>query len=501
VTAFDAVIIGAGPAGSTAARLLAQWGHSVTILTAACGIRPSFAECLPPSTRKLFVFLDVQDAIDRARFFRTTGNTVWWGKARHRQEPYPKGWGYQVLRSEFDALLLGLARNMGVEVQFGKAIGSFNESGPHVEFRCGGKAEEIQAKFVLDCSGRAGVLGRFLRGPQAAIEKPPRTVALCAAWKSESGWKLPDPSHTLVESYSDGWAWSIPLSPSIRQVAVMVDPVAVMSERSSPGPWPLAPDPQSPIHGPRNLAARYHAELAKTRAFRRIFRQSLLDRVPWGRPASCYTSTRFCGPGFLLAGDAGSIIDPLSSFGVKKAMVSAWIGAVVVNTCLRKPAMQDTALRFYENRERAVYEDWQKLSASWFRQGFGTEFGTGFNKGGDHTFWEDRAFVPGSAATSPQPTDAARAAWEALKRQPSIRLRRSGLPLKPEAAIEGNEIVLRDATSGEVNLVRLSQIAEQHSQVPDVFEAYNRTCAPVALPNFLAALATLIAEKVLTDQP
>jgi flavin-dependent dehydrogenase len=77
VPVFDAVIIGGGPAGSTAARLLAQWGQSVTILTAAFGSQPSFAECLPPSTRKLFVFLGVQDAIDRARFFRTTGNTVW----------------------------------------------------------------------------------------------------------------------------------------------------------------------------------------------------------------------------------------------------------------------------------------------------------------------------------------------------------------------------------------------------------------------------------------
>ena len=79
-------------------------------------------------------------------------------------------------------------------------------------------------------------------------------------------------------------------------------------------------------------------------------------------------------------------------------------------------------------------------------------------------------------------------------------LRRSGV-LKSQAALEGNEIVLREAMLGEVNLVRLSQIAGQHSQIPDVFEAYNRACAPVALPNFLAALATLVADGVLTDQP
>jgi 2-polyprenyl-6-methoxyphenol hydroxylase-like FAD-dependent oxidoreductase len=353
-------------------------------------------------------------------------------------------------------------------VQFGKATGSFQESGPHVEFQCDGPKQEVQAKFVLDCSGRAGVIGRFLR----ATQPKSRTIALCAVWKSESGWKLPDASHTLVESYGDGWAWSVPLSPSIRHGAVMVDPTA----------------------GPRNLAARYHAELAKTRAFRRIFAQSLLDRAPWGRHASGYTSRQFCGPGFLLAGDAGCMIDPLSSFGVKKAMTSAWIGAVVANTCLRKPAMQNPALRFYEDRERQVYEDWQKLSALWFSKGF--------RQGGAHPFWEDRAGVAGSVApTAPPLADAARSAWEELRRKPAIRLRRSGLPLHPQAAIEGNEIVLRDAMLGEVNLVHLSRIAGEYSQVPDLFEAYNRTSAPVALPNFLAALATLIAERVLADQP
>lgn len=457
---FDAVIIGGGPAGSTAARLLAQWGHSVTILTAPCGSRPSFAECLPPSTRKLFAFLGIQDAVDRAGFYPTTGNTVWWGKSRRRVEPYPEGCGYQVLRSEFDALLLRLARQAGAQIQFGMAFSDLDHTRPRIEFQSGGKRTRVSTYFVLDCSGRTGVLGRHLRAQQPKSG----TAALCAVWRNESTWKLPDPSHTLVESYGDGWAWSVPLSPLIRHVAVMVDPEETSMTRG------------------QGLTAAYHAELAKTRAFRRIFSQSTPDRTPWGRAASLYTCRQFCGPGFLVAGDAGSMIDPLSSFGVKKAMASAWVGAVVANTCLRKPAMQDIALRFYEEREREVYEEWRKLSASWFQ------------KGGQHPFWEDRAAAPDSPTSKQQ---AARTAWEELRRKPSIRLRRTSVPLKPQAAIEGNEIVLRDAMLGEVNLLRLSQIAEQHSQVPDVFEAYNRTCPPVALPSLLAALSTLIAEGVL----
>src|SRR4051812_9095195 len=119
---FDAVIIGGGPAGATAGRLLAEWGHSVTILASPADPRRAFGECLPPSNRKLFQFLGILDAIDAAGFYRTTGNTVWWGGGERRVEPYQAGWGYQVRRDEFDALVLKLARTAGVGVRHGKAV-------------------------------------------------------------------------------------------------------------------------------------------------------------------------------------------------------------------------------------------------------------------------------------------------------------------------------------------------------------------------------------------
>jgi flavin-dependent dehydrogenase len=104
VPVFDSVVIGGGTACSTAAWLLAQWSQSVAVLTAPFGT--SSAECLLLRTRKLFVFLGVQDAIDPSRFFPAT---------------YPDGWEFPVLRSEFDSLLLGLAREAGAEVHFGRA--------------------------------------------------------------------------------------------------------------------------------------------------------------------------------------------------------------------------------------------------------------------------------------------------------------------------------------------------------------------------------------------
>ena len=77
--ALDVAVIGAGPAGSTIGRLLAEWGYSVLILSKPEGRNPSLAESLPPSSRKLFSFLGILDPLDKARFYRTSGNTVWWG--------------------------------------------------------------------------------------------------------------------------------------------------------------------------------------------------------------------------------------------------------------------------------------------------------------------------------------------------------------------------------------------------------------------------------------
>ncbi len=84
------IVIGGGPAGSTAARLLAEWGHSVTLVAKQDG-RPNLAESLPPSVAKLLEHIGTLDAVDAGGFYRTTGNTVWWGDPEGRSENFSGG--------------------------------------------------------------------------------------------------------------------------------------------------------------------------------------------------------------------------------------------------------------------------------------------------------------------------------------------------------------------------------------------------------------------------
>ena len=257
----------------------------------------TLAECLPQHA-KVFQFLGIQDPIEAAGFFRTAGNTVWWGKSGRRVEPYPEGRGYQVLRRDFDRVLLDLAQSAGARVH--------------------GPGDSPKARFTLDCSGRAGVIARAYR----VKPKNTRTVALCGVWRNGGGWKLPDASHTLVEAYGDGWAG---------RAALLI---------GRPLPSPVGRDEAGPGQRPGRA---YLAEMAKTRSFLES------SRVPGsnpGRGLRCFAVfiAAILRARFLLAGGAGSFIDPLSSFGVKKPWCHMG-GAVVANTCLRRPRCK-TALGF-----------------------------------------------------------------------------------------------------------------------------------------------------------
>ena len=143
----DVAILGGGPAGATAARLLALWGYRVVLYHKPREALRSLAETLPPSLRRHLRLLGIDRQIDAAGLYRTTGNTSWWGGPRRRAETYPQP-GYQVLRSDFDALLVKLAADAGVEVR--------QEAAPRERNR-------IAARYVLDATGRAGVIARRVR--------------------------------------------------------------------------------------------------------------------------------------------------------------------------------------------------------------------------------------------------------------------------------------------------------------------------------------------------
>ena len=483
---YDAIIIGAGPAGCAAARLLASWGHRTLLLHRPEPDNRTLAESIPPSAQRVLATLGVLTSMEDAGFLPWLGNMVWWASADCRIESFMPGQsGYLVDRRTFDRRLRRLAAESGAHLRTG--IVRSVEMPPEIKVEFSGELRTLRSAFVLDCSGRAGVIAR--RGLRELLPSP-RTVALVGAWRAPDGWPEVSDAHTLVASYADGWAWSVPTEPGLRYFTVMIEPGLTGLADGSAGD-------------------RYVAELAKIPPFRKLLDLATPAGGPWGADASLYTSRTFAGPGFLLVGDAGSFIDPLSSFGVKKALVSGWLAAVAVHTSLTNAGMRREALRFFERRERQMASPSRQQAA---------QFAADAAAGTQHPFWVGRAATshdnPG-LADEVDPAALARdplvlAAFDDLRRRETVHvtLGDRARSIEPRPMVRGREIVLEDQLLVPacpdgirylrgVDLVELGRLAPQFTDVGQMYEALRRAQPDIALPDFLGALSVLIAWGVL----
>jgi hypothetical protein len=262
------------------------------------------------------------------------------------------------------------------------------------------------------------------------------------------------------------------------------------------------------VGGRAQLAAVYQNELAKTARLSRLLRGATISVEPWASEASAYRAARVSDGGVLLVGDAASFVDPLSSFGIKKALASAWLAAIVTHTCLLQPELQSAALQLYETREALMYHALQTASADFSRLAA---------SGHAHDFWTERALTDLEVSNGEPDVGALRrdtavlAAFDALKQAESLSLRQSNNVRRIDLPIvRGNRITLTPHLTNaafphgiryvrDVDLLKLAELASGFAQVPDLYEAYNRSAPPVALPDFLGALSVLIAKGVLEN--
>jgi hypothetical protein len=358
-----------------------------------------------------------------------------------------------------------------------------------VRFDFGGYSATLRARWILDCTGQK----RAARTSAEAGPPAPRTLALTAVWESER-WALPDPTHTLVESFDGGWAWSVPSTPKQRYVTVMLDPSVTQ------------------IPSGRAVEAEYRRQLARAAWIRSsISTGARMVGAPW----ACDATPRFSGgvasEGVLRAGDAASFVDPLSSYGIKKALASAWLAAVVVNSCLDDPGLAPAATALHERRERAMYEALSRQAAA---------MAGAAGEGHDGAFWRARlaegdAFSAADGSDDGPRLEALRsnprvaAVFSDLKSRDCVRLRAGGaVRCDDRPVVEGSRVVLREHLVGaafgtgvrylrNVELPLLVRLAPEHEQVGSLIDAYGRAAGPVPLPDFLAALSTLIAEGAL----
>ena len=483
---IDVVVIGGGPAGATAAALLASWAWSV-VLVHHDPDHPSLAESLPWSTRKLLGFLGQLDAVDAAGFHPHFGNISRWAEkdaVTTTDDP-----GFHISRAAFDRVLRDHACSQGARIVKGQVTRVDPDTSAVSVERAGSEGVARYApRFVLDCSGRAGVVAR--RGLRRA-DVGYRTLAIAAEWDCPE-WPAGERSHTFVDSYRDGWAWSVPLSPIQRQCTVMVDADLTTIRKA-------------------RLPAVYRAELRKATNIDARLARSRQTSEPWACDASLYGCARAADSGVLLVGDAASFIEPLSSAGVKKALASAWRAAVAVNTALDRPDMREVAFDFHNRREREVYEDCLRRSAAFFKSAAAVY---------DDRFWSVRASVrQESGDLSPMGLSdenlgrdlAVCRAFEKLRDTPTLGLKPAHhLALGRAAVVEDRQIVLRDGVvipgfeepvrfAAGVNLPELIRLAAGSNDVASLIETYHARVAAIDPRSLLVGLSFLIARDLMVS--
>lgn len=480
---IDVLVIGGGPAGCATAAFLTARGHAVTLVDKPVATRHPQAESLPPSAWKAIDALGFTTAIRDAAFPPWLGNTVWWAGSATRIEGFPHGVaGAQIERGRFDAVLRRAAADAGATLVAGRVVDVDTDHRAVTVETAGGRAT-LTAACLVDASGRAGVIARH--GWRTA-EADPRTVSVGAVWHSPRRWPALDATqrtHTLVASYEDGWAWSVPLDDTRRVFTVMVDPARTTLARDTPS------------------LDVYRRELDKAAPLAAMLDNATLVEGPWGADATAYAARRHADGPVLLVGDAGAAIDPLSSFGVKKALASGWLAGVALHTALTDPSLAGAALDFFDRREREVHASFSRHAAA---------FAADAAHAGAHPYWLARATDDDATApVSEVVRDGIQAAWAHMKDAPSLAVHRAAtLAIAPRPMVRGDRVVLGDHLMlpawpdgicylGGVDLIALLDLAPRHRDVGALLATFEQRYPDVAAPAVLTALATLVAQGAL----
>jgi halogenation protein CepH len=363
--AFDVVVVGGGPGGSTLAALVAKGGHSVLLLEKEVFPRYQIGESLLPSTVHGVCRLSgAADDLAAAGFPVKRGGTFRWGA---NPEPWtfafsisprmsgPTSTAYQVERSKFDKILLDNARRTGAEVREASTVTDVLDDGQRVTgvryTDDQGVSREVAARFVVDASGNTSRLNRSVGGRREYSDFF-RNLALFGYF--ENGRRLPEPNRNniLCVAFDSGWFWYIPLSDTLTSVGAVVR--HDMAEK-------VQGDPDKAL---RALIAECPMIADHLSQARRVTSGQYGEvRV---RKDYSYHHTSFWRPGMLLVGDAACFVDPVFSSGVHLATYSALLAARSLNSVLAGTVPEDAAMREFETRYRREYSVFYEFLMSFY---------------------------------------------------------------------------------------------------------------------------------------
>ncbi len=322
---YDAIVIGGGPAGSTAAAVLAMKDRRVLLLEKEKFPRYHIGESLLPYCYFTLERIGLLDRMKASAF--TKKYSVQFvgthGRASlpfyfFQQLKHEASGTWQVLRSEFDQLLLDNAREKGAEVLEEITVRDvIRENGSVTGVKAvakNGDALEFQAPITIDASGRDAFA--VSRNEWKVRDPYLNKIAVWTYYKGalrDAG--IDEGATTVAYVPEKGWFWYIPLHEDVVSVGVVAEKDYL-------------------YNGTRDLATIFHREVEKNAWIK--------EHLAAGRQFGPYRVTgeysyrsRHCAAdGLILAGDAFAFLDPVFSSGVFVALRSGEMAADAADAAL-----------------------------------------------------------------------------------------------------------------------------------------------------------------------
>lgn len=353
----DAVVIGGGPAGSITARQLAAAGYDVLVLEREDFPRFHIGESMLPYTAGILERLGMLDLFPAEDFPTKWGAEFTGPSGDFRRVDFTSQGGgrreaaFQCERAEFDQILLNNAQEQGAKVLHNARVTEVIEEQGRirgVRYKYDGEEYEAFGKYVLDASGRTGVIAhRHFKN-----RRPNTRLELVGVFKHfgnvDEATNPGIEGDIQVGNHPDGWLWAIPLGHGKLSVG------AVTPARNVRESTPLAVFDEHVSRVPR-IACRIEGA-------------TVIDEIR-GESDYCYFSNTLAGEGYFSVGDAGSFVDPIFSAGAYLAITSGVKAAESVIAILRGADEAETQ-RDYENFVKTGYDCYTRLIYAFYESNF-----------------------------------------------------------------------------------------------------------------------------------